>query len=300
MLTQRLSLFVLAQAVTFSAFHILGTRPLESQEPVTSRPGQHAPIQLAANRRDSNDRLQTMRSEREEQEIESGADSSIELFHTLLRESRQQMADTERYTATLVKQERVDGVLQDEETIKIKVRHEPFSVYMKWPDEGKEALYVEGQHDNKLLARVNKGLAALKGVWQLDPESSKAMKGCRYPITEAGLQSMIERVHRFYTEENTSSNMTCEHRNDVHEDRPVIVFEINFPSEQESPYSRCQYLFDAETKLLFGIELCEWDHQGKPAGIAEKYIFTNIKQKNCAGDNEFESDYPEYSLALKK
>jgi len=300
MFAQRLSLFVLAQLVTFSAFNIISARNLESQEQAR-RLSQSTPVQFATNRQGvERIDIPAPQLKPEEKAAEIKADSSIDLFHTLLKESREAISAMDRYAATLVKQERIDGVLQEEETIKIKVRHEPFAVYMKWPDEGKEALFVEGENDNKLLARVNKGLAALKGVWQLDPESPKAMKGCRYPITEAGLKSLADRVSRFYLEENDSPGMTCTHRSEVRDEQPVIVFDMDFPSQQEAPYSHCRYLFDAETKILIGVELSEWDHEGKPAGIAEKYHFSNIKQKDCASDQEFESDYPEYSLALKK
>ena len=49
------------------------------------------------------------------------------------------------YSAILYKQERINGVLGEEEVAFVKVRHQPFSVYMYFlkPNRGRECLYVD-------------------------------------------------------------------------------------------------------------------------------------------------------------
>jgi len=223
--------------------------------------------------------------------------NSYELFRTMLDESQQVLNEIDGYCAILEKQVRIDGELQEPEEMVVKVRHEPFSVYMKWEEDGQEALYVEGKYDNCLLARATRGFAALKGVWKLEPDSRRAMKNNRYPVTELGLKKMNERVIAFY-DANKSEAMTCGHTINQINGRPVIVFNIAFPSPDESPYSTCEYHFDAETKLLQSAIICEWDYKGEPAGIAEKYVYRDLSFDKCPGEEEFDANNPEYSLAM--
>jgi len=98
------------------------------------------------------------------------------------------------YTATFLKQEYVGGELLPLETITYKFQ-KPFKVYMGWregPHEGREALYVRGRYDNKVVGH--------EGGWfnivtlHMDPEGSMAMRGNRHPITDSGIGRLIEIV----------------------------------------------------------------------------------------------------------
>ena len=74
-----------------------------------------------------------------------------------LKSGRERFSRLPGYTATLAKQERIGSDLLEEITFGIKVRHQPFSVYMKWQsgDEvGKEVLYVDGTNEDQLLVRL--------------------------------------------------------------------------------------------------------------------------------------------------
>jgi hypothetical protein len=96
------------------------------------------------------------------------------------------IARVEDYAAAFHKQERVDGELLPEEAMLLKFQ-KPLKVYMKWledPHRGREALYVEGRDDNKVIAHEG-------GIWgfvtlSLDPRGSLAMKDSRQPITDIG------------------------------------------------------------------------------------------------------------------
>ena len=58
----------------------------------------------------------------------------------LLEQGRRRLAECADYTCTLFKQERIGGELSDGQLIELKLRHRPFSVYMKWEsgDKGRE------------------------------------------------------------------------------------------------------------------------------------------------------------------
>jgi len=250
------------------------------------------PIQLAANRVDADSGQASVASK--------SAAKEIERFHGLLNEARQAAGQLERYSATLEKQVRINGELCDPETIDIKVRHQPFAVYMKWQSDGKEALYAEGENDGKLVARPTRGLAALKGVWQLQPDAPKAMVGCRYPVTEIGLEKLTQRVCDYYFEQYQNEITSCDVHEETRDGRKIHVAELTFPSKDEAQYSISKYYFDAESKLLFGVELCEWNYEGKPAGIAEKFIYRNLDLQQIPADAEFRVDHPKYSLAMDR
>lgn len=60
------------------------------------------------------------------------------------------------YSATFIKQERIDGKLQTAEKLHVHFREEPFSVYMKWIEGARLAasvLYVEGENNDEMLAK---------------------------------------------------------------------------------------------------------------------------------------------------
>ena len=76
----------------------------------------------------------------------------------------------------------------------MKARTRPRSVYLKFrqPAAGREAIYVEGRNDGKVLAH-DVGLGRLiAGTLHLDPDGSRAMEDCRHPITEAGIGPLLE------------------------------------------------------------------------------------------------------------
>ena len=86
-------------------------------------------------------------------------------------------ADVQDYSATLIKKERVRGRLTDNQYLFVKVRHQPFSVYISFlaPEDfkGREVIYVAGQNGNKLLAHEGRGWKARIGkksctFWKLE------------------------------------------------------------------------------------------------------------------------------------
>jgi len=104
-------------------------------------------------------------------------------------------ATVKDYTCTFFKQERVKGDLLDKETIAVKFRVKPHSVYMKWikdPHEGRETLFVKGWNDDEIKAHEGGLLGAVNA--NLDPRGSMAMKDNRHTVLEAGIGTIINLV----------------------------------------------------------------------------------------------------------
>jgi len=91
------------------------------------------------------------------------------------------------YTCTLVKRELIDGTLSEHEYIFLKVRHQPFSVYMYFMApaniKGRECIYVHGSNQGRLVGHEGGVKGKLLGTHDLDPTGFIAMRGQRYPIT---------------------------------------------------------------------------------------------------------------------
>src|SRR6476469_635990 len=75
----------------------------------------------------------------------------------MIAEARTSFGRVRDYMGTLVKQERVEGQLQPEQFIAIRVRQQPFSVHLKWqgPKQfvGQEAAYVAGKNNGQMRAK---------------------------------------------------------------------------------------------------------------------------------------------------
>lgn len=110
------------------------------------------------------------------------------------------------YSCVLIRRERVDGRLMGYRYMDVKIRHEqirdghvvtPFSVYLRFLSPAKlrdrEVLYVKGWNDGKLIARKGGPRFSYVTV-SLDPLNESAMKGNRYPVTEIGIQNLVERL----------------------------------------------------------------------------------------------------------
>jgi len=101
------------------------------------------------------------------------------------------------YTATFIKQEQLKkGKPLTQQVMQLKLRRQPFSVYLKFtdPHEGREVIYVEGRNKGKLLVHEPSGLASLAGTISLAPTGDRAMEENRYPVTMLGLEKLLETV----------------------------------------------------------------------------------------------------------
>ncbi len=95
------------------------------------------------------------------------------------------------YECTFKKQERIDGKLEPGETIAVKFREQPFSVFFDWlkgERRAKKVLFVRGENKNMLLVK-GAGVLALGGILERDPNGTDAQKSGRYPISEFGIKT---------------------------------------------------------------------------------------------------------------
>jgi hypothetical protein len=210
----------------------------------------------------------------------------------------------EDYSCVLVKREWVNGHLIGPQTLAIKVRQHPFSVYTCFltPAEvrDQEAIYVQGQHNDKVLAHCTGVRHRLLGTVALKPTGPIALHDNRYPITELGLLRLTERLieigesERPYGECRVTTSAGLEVAG-----RGCSCIMVEHPRRQSYfKYNLAKIYIDDELQLPIRFEAYEWspDAEGKPR-LVEEYAYTRLKLNNGFTDADFETSNPEYAFS---
>ena len=206
------------------------------------------------------------------------------------------------YTCIFTKQERINEKLLPEQTIFMKVREKPFSIYMKWVGKkckGQEALYVAGKNHGKV--KVHQG--GILGIinLNLDPEGGRAMKDNRHPITEAGIGYTTHLIWADLVRarknnegeitilaEDTDSQTDCRcFRADLPPEKVKRGLKKTSPEEYYA--AGAETCLDAGSLLLSSITIYD------PAGeLLEQYRYREVKINVGLTDRDFDPDNSEY------
>src|SRR5262249_19279677 len=166
------------------------------------------------------------------------------------------------YSCTLVKQERLDGELGEQQQISMRVRHEPFSVYMKFikPYQGREVLYVDGQNDNKMYVLEAGWKRTVLGKMSFAPDSSVVMSGQKYPITRVGMRNLLSDLIKFneaemqYAECDVTSNPDIKIVN-----RSTTLVQITHPIPRQNFRAHIvRVFFDNELRVPIHYDAFSW------------------------------------------
>ncbi len=224
-----------------------------------------------------------------------------------LRASIKRMRGFKGYTLTFAKRERAKSILGKvrltDELLEMKVRHTPFSVYVKYrkPEakEGTEAIYVAGANEGKLLAHSSRQPLKMLGTMRLEPTDWRAMIDQRYPITRAGLAGMAEeclRVAQADAEQLERCEVRLLERPEV-AGRPCYGFEIENP-DADSGYELAliRVVFDEEWHAPVFTERWHYlDVDGERKRLlVEQYTTTNLVLDPGLTDKDFDPGNPEY------
>ena len=188
--------------------------------------------------------------------VEGRLDGRDALQHSLscLEAGYEKLLKIPKYTAVFSKQERLNGNLQDEQVMQVKLRHKPFSVYMKWlvGDAGKEVLYVEGQHENRLLVKFGGWKARMIPTLFLEPDGTLALSEARYPITQFGFRPLVETLIGYRRHDViTNAPLVCE-MTEAQDDwgRDCYRFVVEYTDSTKSDVYRKTVLYIDQQLLL--------------------------------------------------
>jgi hypothetical protein len=214
------------------------------------------------------------------------------------KKSLAEMEDIRDYSARFIKRERIDGKLGDYEYARIKVRHEPFSVYMGFykPDsvEGREAILINGKlfgHE-PAYDRI--------GTFELDPNSALAMKGQRYPITDMGVKNLaMKLIER--GEQQKQKGVACDVK--IRDGaringRPVTLIEVVATERRVGDeFRRVRVYIDPELHIPIRYEAHDWPAtEGGELQLLEEYTYLDVKVNQGFTDRDFDINNREYSF----
>jgi len=242
--------------------------------------------------------------------IANGDEHNIELLQrvrSLLKSGQERFGRIPGYSATFIKRERIGDEVTDLTTMQLKVRHQPFAVYLKWvegPGLGREILYPDGANDGSMLVRMGGLKGRLIPAFRIDASGAIAMNQSRYPVAKAGILGLAESMiaHR---EQELQNQVYARARQEADADvdgRRCAVYLFEFDNRERSPDYRksIQYL-DLQWNVPLHVENYGWPEPGQhlegaaldEATLIEYYKYSNIVT-NGLSDDDFSPSNPEY------
>jgi hypothetical protein len=223
-------------------------------------------------------------------------------------------AEIQDYTCSLVKRERVDGMLGGSQGMHVKIRHErkkgdtvtvPFSVFLAFlkPEKlaGREVLFVANQNQGDLIARRG-GRRSPNMTIQLPIDSPMAMDGNRYPIVEIGFQNLTMRLIEVLEKEQTFG----EGKIDIYPGAKVngrLCTHFRLTHEQKRPgltYFQAEVSVDDELGLPILFRSYDWpSKEGDEPLLLEEYFYKDVKLNVGLTDRDFDINNPDYHFQMR-
>jgi Protein of unknown function (DUF1571) len=211
-----------------------------------------------------------------------------------LSEAKQAYQNVRDYTCLFIKRERVKGELQPENVATMKVRSNPFSVYMHWQAphnlEGQEVCYVAGKNNGMMRAHST-GVLGFAGWVGIDPNDPRALANSRHTILEAGIGNLIDKYTERWEHQRPAGKTQVKIAEYEFAKRRCIRIEAFCPNSKPGEcYSyRGVVYFDKELKLPIRSEAYDWPRQGGAPGgdLLEVFSYVDLKLNVGLSANDF-------------
>ncbi len=209
------------------------------------------------------------------------------------------LSSVKDYEALFVRKERINGSLVSSQ-ITLKLRHEPFSVYLKFiePSAGREVIFVSGKNDGKLLVHET-GIASLVGTLSLDPAGKLAMDGNRYPVTMIGLRTMTETViEKWLQVKNEKDLKVSVYPNATVGDLSCKVVETTLAKPVEGlAYQTVRLYMEKATGYPVRVQSLAFPVKaGDKPETVEDYFYSKLKTNVDLTDKDFDAENPAYGF----
>jgi hypothetical protein len=204
-------------------------------------------------------------------------------------------AEIKDYTAILYKQERLGRNLQGVETILVKYREKPKSIYMKWLDgpwTGRELLYNESLNKTDVRVRES-GLLGVIPIW-INYNNPIAQRGSNHPAVQIGLKFLLDLNTDNYKRATANHELgRKDHGIQVVDGRKVYVMENILPRDKKKGYYcyRVMHYMDYMDSLEPKVEVYNWNDQ-----LQESFLYTKLKLNAGLTEKDFNPKNPEYRL----
>ena len=229
-----------------------------------------------------------------------GADHPLVPAIQLAEASQKKLESVKDYTATFHKKELVNQKQIDQRML-IKVREEPFSVYMKYdkPNQGREVLFVDGQNKGQLLVHEGGVLSSVVGTLQFAPTSPQVMAENRHPITQVGISKMLETIIRQWQEEQKYDDVEVKYYpNAKINQHPCQAIETSHSQQRpEFKFQLTRLYLDKETQLPIRVEQYAWPSRpGDAPRLVELYMYSNLQPNVGLTHADFDRKNRKYSF----
>lgn len=241
----------------------------------------------------------------------NGSRLALQLHIALLEVGKNRLERLPDYTATFVKHERLDGQdLQEMQTVQLKMRHKPFSVYLKWiegGEVGQEVLYVDGLNDQKMLVHPGGLKGKLLKQLNLEPTGAMAMAAARHPVTEMGLLALSDLLLSYRQRDlKLAKGVRWEMLGDQKfSERDCYCFIVEYTGRDVEPvYRKSITYIDKELSLPVCVHNYGWPAEGatiEPAALDEStmieyYGYSDIKFDRRLSDVDFDKGNKDYTF----
>jgi Protein of unknown function (DUF1571) len=229
-------------------------------------------------------------------------DEAKALLLAVTARAADRLSRVESYTATLRKQELMGGKLGPEQTLAMKVRNRPFAIYLKFlsPKAGKEVVYAEGHHDNKVIAHNGDWTRKIVPRLAVAPDSALALADSRHPVTEAGLVHLVNKLLAFRKMDmgDADAQTILDRTTDL--DGKVWLRSIHTHTLHDGtrPFARVEVLYDPVTQYPLRISNYDWPSPGHSGELqlAERYAYDDLKLNAPLTATDFDPANPDYAF----
>lgn len=227
----------------------------------------------------------------------------------MLRDGARFMEGLDDYTVIFNKEERIDGDLQEPQSIEMKVQHTPhFAVYMKWKTgpRGQQLLYSDEYEDGNLVFKFGGIKRFLPGI-KLDPCCAAARAESRYPCTEAGVLGMIRQIIKHRERDlKLKSGVKCVRLPDLdYDQRTCFSFLITYENRKAcEKYRKSLIHLDADLHIPLMVRNFTWatdaeyDSEAEldKATLIENYSFQGLNLSSELVAQDFSRKNPKYRM----
>jgi hypothetical protein len=234
------------------------------------------------------------------------------------------------FTATLVKRERIHRKLPPESRMQLKLRYRPveatspstgnssvdavsnpqfatrpFDVYLKFlspaSTAGREVIWRQGENDDQLIVH-EAGFLNLTRL-HLAPTSGLAMMGNRYPITDIGIEKLLEKLIEKglrdrelgdclvrVTDDLEIDGQTCQRIEILHPEPTVTI------AGREIAFDFYRAIIDIDTVRNVPLHYASyrWPKPGGEPELEEEYTYLDLKLNCGLSDQDFDPENSDY------
>ncbi|WP_437226468.1 DUF1571 domain-containing protein [Planctomicrobium sp. SH661] len=201
------------------------------------------------------------------------------------------------YQATFIKTELV-GRNTLNTRMELKLREEPFSVYLKFiqPHAGREVIYAKGQNKDNLQVH-DVGFASLAGTLSLDPKGSIAMEENRYPVSSIGMRNMlIKLVDTWLAEQHLQEMHVNVFPKSQIGDLACQAVEVSHPKHHpQAKFQMTRLYLDREHHWPVRVQAFAFPgKKDKEPVLVEDYMYADLKVNVALGNIDFSTKNPKY------